>query len=628
MNLVDGILDAQKGQRLFLLGNEAIARGLIEAGVKVATTYPGTPSSEIGEVLGRIAKKAGMYFEYSVNEKVAVEMAFSASVSGLRSFVFMKHVGLNVASDSFMSTVYSGVKAGMVVMSADDPSMFSSQNEQDNREYSLLAHIPMIEPSNPQEAKDFILAAFDVSERFHIPVLFRTTTRVSHQRSGVILSDPIKTSGLPGVFIHDPSSYVDLPSNSYVLKDRLIKKMQEIEVLSNTLAINRIINMGTHEVGIITSGEAYNEVMDSLTLNDIHADVFKIGMTNPLPSSMVLSFLRSHNRVIIVEELDDFLEKQIRAMAQLNNVGVEISGKMDGYFPYSHEFNPDIVSSGLSKIIGFQFDVPDSLIDLSNLPKRLPVLCPGCPHRATFYAVKRAVRMANLGDVIYSSDIGCYSLGSYSPFNLADSMLAMGASIGVATGFSKSTNQHIVAFIGDSTFYHSGIPALVNAVRNRSVMTLIVLDNRTTAMTGQQPNPGVPYDGVGNAAVEESMGGIIKSLGVSNVTTVDPYDLKSTLLAVSSALRYNGISVVIARRECAILRDNKMRKAGKWETFEIDQGKCTKCMRCVTTFSCPALYIEDGSVRINPTLCDGCGVCAEPYVCPYRAIKEVIPVAD
>jgi len=628
MNLIEQISSAREGEHLFLLGNEAIVRGLLEVGVKVATTYPGTPSSEIGDILGIIARKVGMYFEFSVNEKVAIEMAFSGSISGLKSFVFMKHVGLNVASDSFMSIVYSGVNAGLVVMTADDPSMFSSQNEQDNREYSALAHIPMIEPSNPQEAKDFLKIAYDISEKFKIPVLFRTTTRVSHQRSGVVISGLSEVSERKGVFIHDPASYVDLPSNSYVLKEKLVKKLHEIEVFSNTLEINKIIDMGAHENGIVSSGEAYNTVMDALTINEIQADVFKIGMTNPLPVDELKAFLSSHDRVIVVEELDDFLEQRLRSIAQMNSIKTEIRGKMDNCFPYSHEFNSDVVSVGLSTIMGFPFRLPQSLVDISTLPKRLPVLCPGCPHRATFYAVKRAVKMAKLDDVIYSSDIGCYSLGSYPPFNLSDTMLAMGASIGVATGLSKSTNQHIVAFIGDSTFFHSGIPALIDAVRNCSVMTLIIMDNRTTAMTGQQPNPGVPFNGTGEEVTEESIEGLIHSIGVENISTVDPYDLKSTLLAVSSALRYDGISVVIARRECAILRDNRMRKSGKWQTFEIDQEKCTKCMRCVTTFSCPAIFVENGSVQINATLCDGCGVCAEPYVCPYRAIKEVVPVAN
>ena len=628
MNLIDQILTGNSGERLFLLGNEAISRGLLEAGVKVATTYPGTPSSEIGDVLSQIAKRAGMYFEFSVNEKVAVEMAFSGSVSGLRSFVFMKHVGLNVASDSFMSTVYSGAKAGFVIMSADDPSMFSSQNEQDNREYSKLAHIPMIEPSNPQEAKDFLKTAYEVSEKFNIPVLFRTTTRVSHQRATVELSKIPDTSLTKGMFVYDKGDYVDLPSNSYFLKEKLVKKMQEIEKFSNTLDINKLVDNGASDVGVITSGEAYNTLMDSLNENDLRADIFKIGMTNPLPSSTLLNFLNTHERIVVVEELDDFLEERVRALVQENGLSKKIYGKMDGYFPYSHEYNSDIVSLGLSKILGFDFKIPQPMVEISDLPKRLPVLCPGCPHRATFYAVRRAVKMAKLDGVVYSSDIGCYSLGSYPPFEMADTMLAMGASVGVATGLAKATDQRIISFIGDSTFFHSGIPAIIDAVRNKSVMTLIVLDNRTTAMTGQQPNPGVPINGMGDSSYEESIENIVRALGVVNVVTVDPYDLKSTLLAVSSALRYEGISVVIAKRECAILRDNRMRKERTWKTFEIDQDKCTKCMRCVTTFSCPAIYVDKGSVKINPTLCDGCGVCAEAYVCPYRAIKEVVPVAD
>ena len=451
---------------------------------------------------------------------------------------------------------------------------------------------------------------------------------MSHQRSTVELSGIPDTSGMKGMFVYDKGSYVDLPSNSYSLKERLVKKMREIEKFSNTLGINKLIENGANDVGIITSGEAYNTLMDSLNENNLRADVFKIGMTNPLPSSVLFNFLNSHERIIVVEELDDFLEESVRALAQENGLSKNINGKMDGYFPYSHEYNSDVVSLGLSKILGFDFKIPQPMVEISDLPKRLPVLCPGCPHRATFYAVKRAVKMAKLENVIYPSDIGCYSLGSYPPFEMADTMLAMGASVGVATGLAKTTDQRIISFIGDSTFFHSGIPAIIDAVRNKSVMTLIVLDNRTTAMTGQQPNPGVPIDGVGELSYEESIENIVRSLGVENVVTVDPYDLKSTLLAVSSALRYEGISVVIAKRECAILRDNRMRREKTWKTFEIDQDKCTKCMRCVTTFSCPAIYMDEGSVKINPTLCDGCGVCAEPYVCPYRAIKEVVPVAD
>ncbi len=627
MSLVDHILSTGPGEKLFLLGNEAIARGLLESGVNVATTYPGTPSSEVGDVLSNIAQKAGMYFEFSTNEKVALEIAFAASISGLRSFVFMKHVGLNVAADSFVSTVYSGVRGGMVVMTADDPSMFSSQNEQDNREYSALAHVPMFEPSNPQEAKDFLVKAYELSELFHIPVLFRTTTRVNHQRGDVVTAE-IKPSKKKGVFTSNPSFYVDLPSNSYTLKQKLIEKMGDIQKYIEDLGINKIISNGSEEYGIITSGEGFNTVMDAVLDHNLKSDILKPGVTNPLPVKTIETFLRGHSKIIIAEELDDFLEQRIRSIAQLLSINVKIYGKMDGYFPYSHEFSVDTVSSSLSKIMGFDFVLPGDPVDMSSIPQRPPVFCPGCPHRATFYAVKRAVNMAKIKDVIYPSDIGCYSLGCYPPFNTGDSMISMGASIGLATGFAKVTGQHVVAFIGDSTFFHAGIPAFINAVRNNSTMTVVILDNRTTAMTGQQTNPGVPVNAFGENAYEESIEAILRSTGISNIKTVDPYSIKETLIAVSSAIRSEGISIVIARRECAILRDNEMRKEKRWEMYDVNQDRCTQCLRCVENFACPAIYIDHEKVKINPTICDGCGVCAEPYVCPYRAIEKVVPVAD
>ncbi|OWP57399.1 MAG: indolepyruvate ferredoxin oxidoreductase subunit alpha [Thermoplasmatales archaeon B_DKE] len=610
------------GKKLFLLGNEAIARGAIEAGVRVATTYPGTPSSEVGNVLSELAKQAGIYFQFSVNEKVAIEVAYSSAISGLRSFVFMKHVGLNVAADPLMSISYTGVRAGLVVMSADDPSMFSSQNEQDNRNYSELAHIPLIEPSTSQEAKDFLKYAFEISEMEHIPVLFRTTTRVSHQRGMVELGEIAKKEE-EGFFKSDPKNFVALPVNSMGLKEALIKKMERLKTVSDNSRINRIESYGSGKYGIITSGEAYNVLMDTVSKYGLDVSILKLGFTNPLPENMVTTFLKEHENVIVVEELDPFLETKVRIIAQMHLTGTKIFGKIDGYFTFSHEYNPDTVAGSLSRIMGFNVEQVTVEIDASKLPPRPPVLCPGCPHRATYYAVKRAVKMSNIKDPIYSSDIGCYSLGVYDPYDEADVMIDMGSSIGVGGGFSNATGQKVISFIGDSTFFHSGIPGLINAVHNEANVVLIVLDNRTTAMTGQQPNPGMNINGMGDAAPEVSIEAIVKAIGIQYVKVVDPYDLKSTLLAVSGALRNEGVSVIVARRECAMIRDERMRSKKEWKTYQVDPEKCKLCMNCVEKFSCPAIFIEGGKIRIDQNICDGCGVCAEPYVCPPKAIEEV-----
>ncbi|MEM0155558.1 MAG: indolepyruvate ferredoxin oxidoreductase subunit alpha [Thermoplasmataceae archaeon] len=622
MNKFKQLLSGKPSEKLFLLGNEAIARGIIEAGVKTATTYPGTPSSEVGNVLYEIAKEAGIYFQYSINEKIATEVAFSSAISGLRSFVFMKHVGMNVAADPLMSIAYTGIRAGMVIMSADDPSMFSSQNEQDNRNYAEMAHIPLVEPSTSQEAKDFLKYAFEISEKELVPVLYRTTTRVSHQRGMVELGE-IPQNKTKGYFPNEPGRYVALPVNSMGFKEKLVKKMERLKSVSETSPLNRIETYGSGKYGIITSGEAYNVLMDAVRKYRLDVSVLKLGFTNPLPESMITKFLNDHGDVIIVEELDPFLETKVRMMAQMHSLNTRIYGKIDGFFSMSHEYNPVTVAASLSKIIKFETEKLPVEIDISELPPRPPVLCPGCPHRATYYAVKRAVKMSNIKDPIYSSDIGCYSLGVYDPYDEADIMIEMGSSIGVGGGISKVTNQKVIAFIGDSTFFHSGLTGLANAVHNESNLLLMVLDNRTTAMTGQQPHPGIELNGMGEPAPALSIEAIAQSMGVKYIKTVDPYDLKSTLLAVSGALKNEGVSVVIARRECAILRDNEMRAKKTWKTYQVNTEKCGLCMNCVENFSCPAISIKGGVINIDQDICDGCGVCAETYVCPFRAIEEV-----
>lgn len=619
MSQMKEILQDSPGETLFLLGNEAVARGVVEAGVSVAATYPGTPSSEVGDTLYQIYKDAGINFEFSVNEKVALEVAFAASISGLRSFVFMKHVGLNVASDPFMSIAYTGVRGGMVIMSADDPSMFSSQNEQDNRNLAAFAHIPLVEPSNPQEAKDFLVHAFELSETLGVPVLFRTTTRVSHQRTKVVLS-PIRKVKNTAKFSHDSGRFVSLPVNARGLRKKLEEKMFKISLGDFPSELNRVEHYGEgkEEYGVITSGEAYNVITDVIKKNRLNVAVLKLGLTNPMPREIVDNFLDEYSDIIVSEELDPFLETKIRSHVNATGRENKVHGKLDGHFPPEYEFNYEVVSRALNSIMKIGIPVADDVGEESTLPARPPVLCPGCPHRATYYAVRRAVKMMKIEDPIFASDIGCYSLGFYEPFNEADTMISMGSSEGLANGFSKAVDNRVISFIGDSTFFHSGIPPLVNAVHNGAKYLLVVMDNSTTAMTGQQPNPGVPNPEVNGQVSIES---VAESVGVKYVRTVDPYDLGSTLRTMTDALKFDGVAVVVARRECAIIRDHRLRSEGKIHPYKVNTEKCSKCMNCVENFSCPAISVSKGNITISPTLCDGCGVCAEPYVCPFRAIE-------
>ncbi|MGC8671993.1 MAG: indolepyruvate ferredoxin oxidoreductase subunit alpha [Thermoplasmata archaeon] len=610
-------------EKHFLLGNEAIVRGAIEAGVGVTATYPGTPSSEVGDVLSRIAKKAGIYFEYSTNEIVALEVVASAAVSGIRAFTFMKHVGLNVASDALMSIGYSGTRAGLVIMTGDDPSMFSSQNEQDNRHYAEFAFLPLIEPSNPQEAKDFLVYAFDLSEKTGSAVLFRTTTRVSHQRAPVTFGKRKEIKN-KSHFIRDQGKLVLVPANAYVAKSRVLERFEKLKEFSENSHLNVIYDNGS-EYGIITAGAAYNSAMDATNMLNLKIDVLKLGFSNPMPEKKIIEFLKKHREIVVIEELDPFIESKVRIIAQMNNINVKIHGKLDNIVPWSYEFNPDRIVNVFSKI--FNLDVKEEKTHANlDLPPRYPVLCPGCPHRATFYAVKLVSKQLRLKDPIFPNDIGCYTLGIQKPYEEADYLLCMGSSIGTGCGFSEVTDQKVISFVGDSTFFHAGIPGLINAVHNNHKFVLIILDNRTTAMTGHQSNPGLPINGMMEPAPEISIEEIVKAIGVKYVKTVDPYDLKSTIIAIREAVNFDGMAVVISKRECALLRDAEMIKNRKWVRYHINQEKCTKCMNCLLNFSCPAFYIgKDGAVLIDPVLCDGCGVCSQTQVCGFHAIERDEP---
>lgn len=608
------ISQGSDNEKLFLLGNEAAVRGAIESGVSVAATYPGTPSSEIGDVLSRVAKDADIYFEFSTNEKVALEVAAAASASGLRSFTFMKHVGLNVAADSFMSAVYTGVNGGMIILSADDPSMFSSQNEQDNRHYARLANIPMIEPSNPQEIKDLMKYGYELSEEFQIPILMRTTTRVSHMR-GIVELGPKSGAKKTGYFKKDPKRFVPVPSSARIMHEELVCKMEKIEELVNNSPYNEIFDNGG-KIGFITSGSAFNYVMDVINENELKINVLKLTLSYPFPEKRVLEFIEGLDTIIVAEEVDPVMEKDIFAVLGKHGMTKKVHGKLDGTFPMIFEYSPDIILKGLSKIMNIGNNEEINNQSSIPLPVRPPTLCPGCPHRAAYYAVKKAGRDLNL-DVIYPTDIGCYTLGIESPYEMADYLLSMGSSIGTSCGFSKSVHQNIVGFIGDSTFFHAGIPPLINAVHNKDKFVLVILDNRTTAMTGGQPHPGLPVDGMGDEAPQLSIEKIVEAVGVEFLEVINPLNIKKSQEIFEKALQYDGVAVVISKYPCVLIKTEKSKKKA---VMDVDPEKCDKCMKCLKNLTCPAIGIsEDDYVNIDSSMCKGCTVCIQ--MCPEKAIK-------
>ncbi|NLF33896.1 MAG: indolepyruvate ferredoxin oxidoreductase subunit alpha [Thermoplasmatales archaeon] len=598
---------SNEGKQL-LLGNEAITRGLIEAGVGFASTYPGTPSSEIGNNLEALADKAGMYFEFSVNEKVALEVSAAAAASGVRSFVFMKHVGLNVAADPMMTLAYSGVRGGMLILTADDPSAHSSQNEQDNRYFSQLGLLPMMEPSTPAEAKEMIRYAYEVSEKLTLPLIFRTTTRVNHARGIVTMREPVGM--VPrGRFEKDTPRFVNIPAHARPNRVRLLALMEEAKAVSESSPYNFI--EGSGETGIITSGVAYTYVKEFVS----GASVLKLGFTNPLPERKIADFIRGKKRIIVVEELDPFLEDQVLRVCAQNGLDVPVFGKRSGHLPRAWEYNPDVIGRLSSVADVMEHPVPLAPADIL-LPGRPPALCAGCPHRGMYAATKKAVGGR---DVIYCSDIGCYTLGIQAPFNAADYIICMGGGAGAAGGFSETTDQKPIAFLGDSTFFHSGIPPLISAKFNGHRIVMVILDNRTTAMTGHQPNPGTGRDFGGRKTEPLDIEAVVRGIGVDYLETVDPYDVKRSAEVMKAALECDGIAVVISKCPCPL--ELKKLKQLEAKHCRVDQSKCVRCYTCLRMIACPALVKEDGRVSVDETQCMGCGMCAN--VCPKRAIEVI-----
>lgn len=626
MNLKE-LVTGGSGERRFLLGNEAAVRGLIEADISIAATYPGTPSSEIGNVLSVLAKDANIYFEFSTNEKVAMEVAATAAVSGLRSFTFMKHVGMNVAVDSFMTTAYSGVNGGMVILSADDPSLFSSQNEQDTRNYAKLANVPILEPSNCQEVKDMVKYAFDLSEQFKLPVIVRTTTRVSHMRGVVEFGDVRDNSSnndnhwKRGHFNKDPSKYVPVPAFAGDMHVRLWDKIHKIEEVANKSEFNCELGTGK-KYGLIASSSAFNYACDVVKFNNLDIKILKLGFSYPFPQEKVVEFLSDLDEVFVVEEVDPIIERDTLVCIGSKNLNVQVHGKLDGTFPLYHEFNSDIVDEGLNKILNFKenksIQFTQSLEKLSEaIPSRAPVLCAGCPHRAMYYGINIAIDKLGLKpeDVIFASDIGCYTLGINPPYNAADYLLSMGSSVGDGCGFSVSTDQKVASFIGDSTFFHSGISPLINAVHNKHNFVLTVLDNRITAMTGGQPNPGIPVDGMGDDAPEVSIRKLSLACGCDFVRVINPFNLEQVVRTYIEAFERKDAVVIISKAPCTLIKGLTRKLPVKFI-----ESNCNNCDKCVKELACPAISKINGKITIDESQCDGCTACTQ--VCKYGALEE------
>ena len=611
------LLTDNPGQKMLLLGNEAIARGAIEAGVAVASTYPGTPSSEISLQFFQVSQQSKLYFEYSTNEKVAMEVAAAAANSGVRSMCVMKHVGVNVAADALMTLAYVGVKGGMIVISADDPYMFSSQNEQDNRFYAKLSGLPMLEPSSVEEAKELVSYAFEISEKLQEPVLFRTTTRINHS-TGIVTLRKINPPKIKGDFVKDPFNLVTVPAVSRKLHVKLLANIEKAQELSEASPYNFIAGKG--KWGIVCNGVSYNYAEDAIKELDIgdRISLLRIGFSHPMPEKIIKSFLKKCEKVLVIEEGEPYMEEKIKAFAQEEGLMLPIRGKTKDLFTRLYEFNPAQVRENIAKFFELPYTPvkkPD-LSDVPEVPQRPPNLCAGCSHRATYYAVKKAAE--GLG-TIYPTDIGCYTLGVLPPLSTADFLLCMGSSVGTGCGFSTATDKKVISFIGDSTFFHSGIPGLINAVFNNHNFTLVILDNSTTAMTGHQPHPGVDMkdfnlEGYGRVSIEN----VVRAIGVPHVAVIRPYRVNKSIETLKEAINYKGVSVIISQEACTLYAQSLKKVRGK--PFYINE-KCKNHRECVNELACPAFYIEGQKVFINADLCTGCAVCAQ--ICPEKAIVPV-----
>ena len=567
-----------------MLGNEAVARGLYEAGCRVVSSYPGTPSTEISEY---VAKYEEVYAEWAPNEKVAAEVAIGASFGGARSFCAMKHVGLNVAADPVFTSSYTGVNGGMILAVADDQGMHSSQNEQDSRHYAIAAKLPMVEPSDSKECKDFIKAAYEISEDFDTPVLFRLSTRVSHSQS-IVEECPREEKPLKD-YVKNPQKYVMMPAFAKTRHIEVERRLEALSLFAETTGLNRIEWADT-KIGVICSGIAYQYVKEALGEK---ASVLKLGLIFPLPEQMIRDFAQKVDKLYVIEELDDIFEKQVKKL------GIACEGK--NLFTKLGEYSPQMIAE---KILG---EKTDYRTFEESVPVRPPVMCPGCPHRGLYYVLSKL-------KVMVSGDIGCYTLGATAPLNAMDTCVCMGASISALHGFNKARGmqERSVAVIGDSTFMHSGMTGLVNIGYNKGNSTVIILDNRITGMTGHQDNPTTGRTLKGDEVPQVNIEAVCRAAGIRRVQVVDPYDTVQVEAVLKEELASPEPSVIISRRPCVLLKS-----VPKKAPLVVDRDKCRSCKACFK-IGCPSIHMEDGKAAIDPTLCVGCGLCAS--LCPFHAI--------
>ena len=579
--------------KTLMLGNEAVARGLYEAGCAFVSSYPGTPSTEITEAAALYKE---MYAEWAPNEKVALESAFGASLSGRRSFCGMKHVGLNVAADPLFTIAYTGVNAGLVIAVADDPGMHSSQNEQDSRHYARASKIPMLEPADSAEAIAFTKAAYEISEEFDTPVLLKMCTRVAHSQSVV---EPGERTEIAKAYAKDAQKYIMMPGNAKRRHPIVEARTEALIAFAETTALNTVENGTSNEIGIITSSTSYQYVKE--VFGDKYP-IMKLGMIWPMPEKKIVDFAQSVRTLVVVEELDSFIESHVR------DLGISCIGK--DKFSCIGEFSQNIIREQMENIV-----ITGKKID-AEIPARPPVMCAGCPHRGLFYTLVR-------NKVTVMGDIGCYTLGAVPPLGALDTTICMGASVSGLHGFNKASalegsvvdeKRKTVAVIGDSTFMHSGVTGLINIAYNDSNSTVIIVDNSITGMTGHQQNPTTGKNLKGDPAAKIDLETLCRAVGIRRVRVVDPYDLAACDAAVKEELAANEPSVIISRRPCALLKYVKHNKP-----LSINPDQCRSCKMCMK-IGCPAISMVGGKAKIDNTLCTGCGVCAQ--LCKFDAFEK------
>ncbi len=592
----------------YVMGNGAIALGALSAGVNLVAGYPGTPSSEIIETVAKYPND-GTYVEWSVNEKAAMEVAASAAYCGARTMVTMKQVGLNVASDPLMSLAYVGVKGGMVVVSADDPGPISSQTEQDTRRFAEFARIPVFDPSSPEEAFEMVQDAFEYSEKYKTPVILRPTTRVDHAYASIDAPDSFKAKEYEG-FVKDSKKWVIFPRLSYMNHAMIEKRNIEIGEDFSSYRFNTV--SGDSEKAVVATGVSYAYAAEFLKS---HPDIklIKVGAPYPIPEEFLLEALDGVSEVLCFEELSPYIEESLLKLIGKHRLNINVRGKLTGDVPSSGENDADSARRIIGNFLGIESGEKSvDYSDAPNPPARPPVLCAGCPHRASFYAVKRAMKGRK---AYFCGDIGCYTLGNAMPLDMVDTCLCMGAGITMAQGFNHMDKDAVAfSFTGDSTFFASGITGVVNAVYNAADMIVCVLDNSTTAMTGHQPHPGTGRNMMATPVEKISIEKILLGAGVKKVVTVDPLDLDASIAAVKECADIKGVKAIIFKSPCVAIEKSTKK-------MKVDSDKCVGCLRCINEIGCPALSVSGGKAVIDGNLCTGCGLCSK--LCTVKAIGGV-----